>query len=73
MVKLTKPLLEAMASALAAALAGEFDGGDFEGEDPHHFERAAQWIAEELERRAARSNRMTAAEAAVVPSTRRSS
>lgn len=39
--RLTKPLLEAMASALHAALVGGgFDGGDFDGKNPEHFKRA---------------------------------
>lgn len=51
--RLTKPLLEAMSNALSAALAGEgFDGGDFDGQDPHHFERAQEWVMAELARRA---------------------
>lgn len=51
-VRLTRSLLDAMASALNAALAGGgFDGGDFEGENQEHFERALQWIDQERERR----------------------
>ena len=37
---LTRPLLIAIAAALTAALAGEFKGGDFDGMDREHFERA---------------------------------
>jgi hypothetical protein len=45
--RLTKPLREAIMAALDAALAGEgFDGGDFDGMDPDHFERARDWIAQ---------------------------
>jgi hypothetical protein len=52
MIKLTKPLLEAMAAALDAALAGEgFDGGDFCGMEASHFERARKWVAQELDKR----------------------
>lgn len=51
-VRLTAPLLEAMQSALQAALAGEnFDGGDFDGLNPKHFERASDWVAQEMMRR----------------------
>ncbi|WJS87278.1 hypothetical protein [Paracoccus sp. TOH] len=52
MPRLTKPLLDAMASALAAALAGEgFEGGDFDGEDRSTFERAHAWVVQEQVRR----------------------
>lgn len=52
-VRLTKPLLEAMAAALRAALAGEgFDGGDFDGLDSNHFQRALQWVEQEQGKRA---------------------
>jgi len=52
MPRLTKPLLIAMATALDAALAGDgFDGGDFTGMDPDHFERAREWVQQELQRR----------------------
>lgn len=53
MMRLTKPLLKAMAAALDAALAGDgFDGGDFDGMDREHFERAREWIDEQqLKRR----------------------
>jgi hypothetical protein len=51
--RLTKSLLEAMAAALDAALAGEgFDGGDFAGMDHKHFERAREWVSEQLAKRA---------------------
>jgi hypothetical protein len=50
--RLTKPLLKAIEAALSAALAGEFEGGDFDGLDRDHFERALEWIEGELERRA---------------------
>ncbi|WP_379069211.1 hypothetical protein ACHMW4_04260 [Mesorhizobium sp. UC22_110] len=53
MPRLTKPLLIAMLAALDAALAGDgFDNGDFAGMDRRHFERASQWVDEELARRA---------------------
>lgn len=52
MPRLTKPLLEAMQSALHVVLAGgHFDGGDLEGESPEHFERALEWVASEIARR----------------------
>ena len=51
MARLTRPLLEAMESALNAALAGGgFDGGDFTGQNPAHFERALRWVEDELKR-----------------------
>lgn len=46
MRRLTKPLLEAMAVALSAALAGDFEGGDFDGMDREAFERALDWVWE---------------------------
>lgn len=50
--RLTKPLLKAMEHALNAALAGEgFDGGDFDGEDRAHYERALEWVKAEAIRR----------------------
>lgn len=55
MTRLTKPLLEAIHSALDAALAGEgFDGGDFDGLNREDFERALTWVAQEKARRAKR-------------------
>ena len=54
MPRLTKPLLEAIRSALDAALAGggeSFNGGDFEGENIEHYERALNWATDELIRR----------------------
>lgn len=55
MPRLTKPLLEAIESALNAALAGDgFDGGDFDGMNPEHFQRALEWVAQEQQRRAER-------------------
>lgn len=54
-MRLTKPLLTAIEHALNAALAGEgFDGGDFDGENPDHYERALQWVNEQQRRRAQR-------------------
>lgn len=54
MARLTKPLLDAMATALDAALAGEgFTDGDFEGMDRTHFERALDWVRQEQQRRGA--------------------
>lgn len=51
-IRLTKPLLIAIEQALTAALAGEgFDGGDFNGLDRDHFERASTWVSQELRRR----------------------
>jgi len=45
-------MLNAIAAALAAALAGEgFDGGDFDGMNRNDFEHAAQWVAAEIQRR----------------------
>lgn len=53
-VRLTKPLLAAMAAALNSAVAGEgFDGGDFEGMEPEHFRRALDWVHQEQQRREA--------------------
>lgn len=49
--RLTKPLLIAIDVALSAALAGEFDGGDFEGMDREHFQRASDWAGEQLTKR----------------------
>lgn len=49
--RLTKPLLNAIEAALNSALAGEFDGGDFDGMDPKHFERARDWVDEQLTKR----------------------
>lgn len=50
--RLTLPLLQAMGSALRAALAGDgFDGGDFDGLNPAHFERAGDWVLQEIKRR----------------------
>lgn len=52
MIRLTRPLLDAMASALNAALAGAgFDGGDFADENSEHFERALAWVEQERARR----------------------
>lgn len=52
--RLTKPLLDALAAALDAALAGDgFDGGDFAGMDPKHFERARGWVEEQIAKREA--------------------
>ncbi len=52
MPRLTRPLLDAMSSALSAALAGGgFDGGDFNGENREHFERALDWVEDEIRRR----------------------
>ena len=52
MLRLTTPLLYAMAAALDAALAGDgFNGGDFEGEDRDTFERASRWVTQEISRR----------------------
>lgn len=51
-IRLTKKMLDAMHSALNSALAGEgWDGGDFDGMDPRQFERAVEWIRQELKRR----------------------
>lgn len=51
-VRLTKPLIEAIAAALDSALAGDgFDGGDFDGMNPEHFERAREWVDQQLARR----------------------
>jgi len=58
MPKLTRPLLEAMRSALSSALAGEgFDDGDFANGNPDHFQRALDWANKELEKRAERAKR----------------
>lgn len=55
MPRLTKPLLNAIAAALDSALAGEgFDGGDFDGMDKEHFERARDWVSEKLSKRASK-------------------
>lgn len=46
--RLTKPLLDAMANALNVALAGAgWDGGDFDGQNPEHFERALEWVEQQ--------------------------
>jgi len=51
-VKLTQKMLDAMGSALDAALAGDgFNGGDFDGLDPDVFSDAVAWITEETGRR----------------------
>ena len=51
-MRLTLPLLNAMAHALNAALAGDgFDGGDFDREDRSHYERASAWVSQEIARR----------------------
>lgn len=51
-MRLTKPLLNAIEAALDAALAGDgFEGGDFEGMNRRHFERAREWVAREQRRR----------------------
>ena len=53
--RLTRHLLEAIESALNSALAGEgFDGGDFDGQNPEHFQRALEWVQAKLERRSAK-------------------
>lgn len=53
--RLTMPLLNAMASALHAALAGDgFDGGDFTDQNPEHFKRALAWVEEQTARREAK-------------------
>lgn len=55
--KLTRPLLDAMAAALDAALAGDgFTGGDFNGMRREHFERAREWIAQKRQKRGARKD-----------------
>lgn len=57
MRRLTHPILEAMAAALDAALAGDgFDAGDFAGLDYRHFERAREWVAEQLSKRGAKDD-----------------
>lgn len=59
-MRLTKPLLRAMREALIAALAGAgFDGGDFDRLDPDHFERALDWVEQEIARRRSKANRQT--------------
>lgn len=51
-INLTKPRLEAIRTALHVALAGGgFDGGDFEGQEIEHFERALDWVVQESIRR----------------------
>lgn len=53
-MRLTRPMLDAIAAALDAALAGDgFDGGDFDGMNIEHFERAREWVEEETFVRAA--------------------
>jgi hypothetical protein len=60
MPRLTKPLLEAMLAALNAALAGEgFEGGDFDGLDRKHFERAQDWVFNRIVRRSAEKDDST--------------
>ena len=49
-MRLTKPLLNAIAAALDAALAGGFEG-DFAGMNPEHFERAREWVDEQIAKR----------------------
>ncbi len=49
--RLTKPLLEAIAAALNAALAGEIGEGDFAGMNREHFERALVWADAKLANR----------------------
>ena len=42
--RLTRPLREAIRQALYVVLAGEsFDGGDLDGLNRDHFERALEW------------------------------
>jgi hypothetical protein len=54
--RLTKRMLEAMASAINSALAGEgWNGGDFDGMDHEEFERAAEWIDQQIARRTAKA------------------
>ena len=66
--RLTKPLLLAIEAALDAALAGEgFDGGDFADQDRDHFERASQWVAQELKRRASPAVRSSEASERTTP------
>jgi hypothetical protein len=50
--RLTGPLLDAIKAALDAALAGEgFDGGDFDGMNRDHFERASKWVEHQITKR----------------------
>jgi len=52
MVRLTTPMLDAISTALAVALAGDgFNGGDFDGEDREHYQRALTWVWQEQLRR----------------------
>ena len=54
-VKLTSPMLGAIRAALNAALAGDgFDGGDFDGLDREHFERADKWVRQQIDKRKAK-------------------
>lgn len=56
MPKLTRPLLTAMEHAINTALAGTgFDGGDFDGENQDHYERALEWVREQKQKRAERA------------------
>lgn len=58
MTRLTLARLYAIGAALEAALAGAgFDGGDFDGLDRREFERALEWVNEEVVRRKRRATR----------------
>lgn len=51
-VNLTTPILEAISNAVNAILAGDMDGRGDEGDiAPKTYERASQWIAQELRKR----------------------
>lgn len=53
--RLTLAMLEAIYTALDAALAGDgFERGDFNGMDPNQFERARAWAEEQIEKRKAK-------------------
>lgn len=55
MTRLTTRRLQAMASALAAALAGEEGEGDMEGVSHHDLDAAAEWVAEQINKREAKA------------------
>lgn len=54
--RLTKPLLDAIAAALDSALAGQgFEAGDFVGMNQEHFERAREWVSDQMAKREAKT------------------
>ena len=51
-VPLSAEILNAISASIDAALAGDgFDGGDFDGMDPEHFEQASSWVEQAVANR----------------------